>query len=110
PDQIANLARASFTLAKASTQSTADVFNGLVEAIANGRERSIKVYGGILDLETRYTKKQIENMSDVQRAHAMYEMVVERARKVQAAFGDEADSTADKMDRLKATVKDLSLV
>ena len=109
PDQIIKLAEASEFLADVSGKKTAEVFQNLTESIAIGRDRAIKAAVGIIDLQTKYTDKQIAGMSNIELAQAKYAMAMEYVRNLQSKIGDAGETSAKKMERFRATVHDLSL-
>jgi len=109
PDQLYELASAAEFLADISGKKTSEVFTNLTSAIATGRDRAIKGLVGIVDLETRYTSKQVANMSDVVKAQAKYEMVMKRVKTLQEEVGDAGDTTAKKMERFAVSVQNLQL-
>jgi len=108
PDQLVKLAEASETLSNQSGKKVVEHFRELSEALASGKERSIKMVMGIVDLEAKYGK-QVQTMTDAERAQALYNMVIERTDALQKTLGESVDSTGDKMERFTVQVKDLQL-
>lgn len=108
PDQIINLAGAAKILESVTGEKVPEAFERFVTSIAAGRERAIKLAIGIIDLKAKYGALA-DQMSESQKAAALYEMFMEKIRTVQAQLGKEIDSTADKMERLRVTVQNLQL-
>lgn len=109
PKTLTQFAAAAKTLAAYSGETAEDVFTKLVESITTGRERAIKKLVGIMELENRYSKDQIENMTDLEKAHAKANMVFERTAEIQHKMGSEFDYAADKIERQKIKMQDLHL-
>jgi len=92
-----------------------EAFEAMERAAATGRAKGLVQYGIVVDLnkvlEDYATKHNIAK--DSISAHTAMQIraiaIMEESKRVTDLMGESIDSTADKMERLKATVQDLQL-
>jgi len=109
PDKLRNLAEAAETISNIRGGMVSETYAALVESLATGKTRGLKQLVGIMELETRYTDKQLSNMSELEKADARYVMLLEKVDDLQKKVGDSGESTADKMEKLRIQVDDLKI-
>jgi hypothetical protein len=109
PSQIQNLARAAEMLSDTAGVSVPQAFQMLSESVALGRERSAEALVGIIDLNAAYGD-QVSTMTDAEKAHARYEIVMSRVNEIQGRLGESTDSVADKMARIGVQMGDLKVI
>jgi hypothetical protein len=109
PEQIAQMAQIAVVLKKTSTEgiSTSEAFRTLEGSITAARERGVvKMFGANIDLASSMGAVY-ENMSKAEKATAILNAVSEQASKVQRILGENFDSNADKLERLKNQIEAL---
>jgi hypothetical protein len=109
PEQMINLAKASVTLSDVMGKTANEAFRDLSTAMETGKQKSLKLAVGVLDLKSRYGEAA-DKMTEAETRQALYNIVIEKAASMQARMGDQTKSTADKMDTYKTTVADLNLM
>ncbi len=108
PEQIENLARASTYLSDVVGKTAVEAFAELTEGITRNRERALEAYVGAFNLKEIYGELA-DKMSETEKSQALYNIVMQKALQLQQQFGASAMSTADKIEKLKATIADLRL-
>lgn len=108
PEMVEGIAKASATLSDFMGMNAENAFKKLAEGLELGREKTIKFATGAFDLKERFGEA-VDKMTEGEKQMALYAMVTEKAADIQKRVGDQAKSTADKMDTLVATLKDLQL-
>jgi lambda family phage tail tape measure protein len=109
PKQLIDLAGAANILGDAIGQNATTALKDLTEALETGRTRGLKNYlGTTLDLETAFGDLTNE-MTAVEKAQAMYSLTMITAIELQKQQTKEVDSAADKMERLDAKYKNITL-
>jgi hypothetical protein len=109
PAQLIDLAGAAVILGKAVGKDATTAFNDLAEAMESGRIRSLKGYlGNTLDLTTAFDGLE-GKMTSVEKTQAVYAIAMLQATSLQAQQKNEVDSAADKMERLDASYKNITL-
>lgn len=109
PMALIELAKYADALGDTMKTSAAEGFKTLAEAAALGRERTLENIVGIIDLNAAFGD-QIKRMSDAEKANARMNILLTRLRDIYPDAGSQALSFGDKMEQLKATVKNLELV
>jgi|GEM_PF-6617826 len=105
PEQLTQMASWAVTLSdiKGGAISTSEAFQMLSESIATGRERGLKALVGIVDLESKYGDLA-SRMTQAEKAQAMYSIAAERMGAVQKTVGEQALSSADRLERFTNSV------
>ncbi len=109
PDQVAQIAGAAEVLSNVTGEKVVVSFDRLAQAIAKGNERALENSVGIIDLTERYGK-QVEKMSDSEKAHARLQIVMEKVRATEKALGDSVSSTSDNMERMTIKMQDAQMM
>jgi len=109
PDQLINLANAAKILGDAVGVNATTALRDLTEALETGRTKGLKNYlGTTLDLETAFGDLT-SKMTATEKAQAMYSLTMITASKLQAEQTTQVGSAADKMERLDAQYKNVTL-
>jgi hypothetical protein len=109
PDAMYQMAEAAVVLKDVMGTTADDAFKRLSEALTIGKEKTLKMAVGVIDLKDRYGEAA-DKMSDTEKAAKMLELVMERVRDIQTRTAGSTKSMADEMETLETTAKDASLM
>jgi hypothetical protein len=109
PEQLINLADAARILGDAAGKDATTALKDLTQALETGRVKGLKSYlGTAIDLEKSFGDLT-QKMTEAEKAQGLYSIVMIEASKLQAQQGAEVDSAADKLERLDAQYKNITL-
>lgn len=106
--QLYNLTKAAGVLGDTVNDKPAVALKNLTAALVEGKEKALKHYAGLIDLEAEYGDLS-SRMTDAEKINARYNLVMEHTKGIQDELGTAAESTADKMDRFTVTLEDAKL-
>lgn len=107
-DKYKELAKYADAVGDALGMSTTQALETLTEAAEKGTSKVMKQIVGVVDLEAKYGKLT-ETMTDQQKVTAMTDLLIKKLKNTYGDLGSSVKSTADKMEQLTATVKDMQL-
>lgn len=109
PEQLINLADAARILGDSVGKSATAALNELSEALESGRAKALKGYAGAtIDLKGAFGELETQ-LTGVEKAQAMYSLVMIHATKLQKEQKKAVDDTADTIEKIEAKYKDLQL-
>jgi hypothetical protein len=109
PDAMNQMAEAAVTLKDVMGTTVDDAFKRLAEALEIGKEKTLKLAVGVIDLKDRYGEAA-DKMTEAEKAAKLLELVMEKVRDIQARTAGNTKSMADEMVTLSVTAKDASLM
>ena len=109
PEQLINLANAAETLGDAVGKDATTALRDLTEALETGRTKGLKNYlGTSLDLKEAFGDLESE-LTESEKAQAMYNMTMISAIKLQKEQGEAVESAADKISQIEKKFDDATL-
>lgn len=108
PDMLNGLSEAAVVLSDTMGTSAEEAFKRMASSLELNKEKLLKTALGAFDLKEKYGELT-DQMSEAEKRTAFYNMLMEETHRVQALTGEGAKSTADKMETLVATLKNLQL-
>jgi hypothetical protein len=109
PEQLTNLADAARILGDAVGKDATTALKDLTEALETGRTKGLKNYlGTAIDLEAVFGKLYVQ-LNEAEKAQALYNITMIEATKLQAQQSKEVDEAGDRLERLEAKYKNLTL-
>lgn len=108
PDQIVNLGKAAVTLSDIMGKTVDQTFRDLSAAMETGKEKSIKLAVGVIDLKDKYGLAA-DKMTEYEKQQALYNMVMDKSSEIQAGFGESTKSIADQMETFKVRLENVKL-
>ncbi|HHT9137387.1 MAG TPA: hypothetical protein ACFYEK_09120 [Candidatus Wunengus sp. YC60] len=115
PDQLVQFMRIVETTTNVTGDSVANSFERIIQAAAIGNERALKHMGIIVDLQGAYKHYAdsiniaVQELDELTRQQIGVNAILDKGNETLARLGNQADSTADKMERLRILVQDLKL-
>ena len=109
PEMIRGMAEAAVVLSDVMGTTADEAFRRLSSAMETGKEKSIKLAVGVIDLKEKYGD-MADKMTDTQKQTALYNILMEKTREIQARTGGSTKSLSDQMESLKVTLKDMELI
>lgn len=107
PEQLVGLADAARILGDAAGKDATTALHELTEALETGRARGLKAYiGTALDLKEAFGDLE-SKMTEAEKAQAMYLITMREAAKLQEQQTEKVNNTADSIERLEASFKNL---
>ena len=109
PEQLIKLADAARILGDSVGQNATVALTELSEALEAGRTRTLKGYAGaVIDIKGAFGDLESQ-LTGVEKAQAMYSLVMIHATKLQKEQKKAVDDTADTIEKIEAKYKDLQL-
>lgn len=96
-------------------KSVSESFEMLINAAATGRERALKEMGIIVDLGGAYKEyaasigKSADELTESEKQTAGVNAILGKSSEILKSLGNQADSTADKMEQFTVMMKNLKL-
>jgi hypothetical protein len=108
PEQLTNIARISEALGDVTGKRVTPQFESLAMAVSLGRERMEESALGVIDLRAKFGELY-DTMTQQERQHALYNVVLERGSALIDQIGSSSLSTADKLEASRARMENLRL-
>jgi hypothetical protein len=109
PDQLIKLADAAKLLSDTVGTDAKTALDALTQSLETGRVRGLKAYGGtVIDLRKAFGELETQ-LTEAEKAQAMYAMIMIHATKLQKEQTGVVDQTADKMERMTASYNNATL-
>lgn len=107
-DQVIELGRAAKILSDYMGTTADEAFQRLSESITTAREKTLKLGVGVIDLSEKYGEMESQ-LTEAGKVQAYYNIVMEETSRIEAMMAGQAESTADKIERLRVQLEDLRI-
>lgn len=109
PQQLIDLSDAAKILSDTVGTTATQALNDLTQSLETGRVKGLKNYGGATVELRDYFGELETQLTATEKAQAMYSLIMIHATKLQSEQTGEIDQTADKLERLEASYKNITL-